>query len=116
MTSKLFEEAVSRFNEKMRREGRHVLVFLDNAPCHPKLTFTNVKLVFFPDNMTSHSQPLDQGIIQALKISYRKKLMTRLLRDRDNDATTITRSVNVLDACHCINSAVLDVKATTVQK
>ena len=69
MTSKLFEEAVSRFSE-MRREGRHVLLFLDNAPCHPKLTFTNVKLVFFPANMTSHIQPLDQGIIQDCTRQY----------------------------------------------
>ena len=65
MTSKLFEEAVSRFSE-MRREGHHVLLFLDNAPCHPKLTFNNVKLVFFLADMTSHIQPLDQGIIQAI--------------------------------------------------
>ena len=70
MTSNLFEEMIARFNEKMRREGRHVLLFLDNAPCHPKLTFSNVKLVFFPANMTTHAQPLDQMTSQlSQKIS-----------------------------------------------
>ena len=116
MTSNLFEEMIARFNEKMRREGRHVLLFLDNAPCHPKLTFSNVKLVFFPANMTTHAQPLDQGIIQAMKIHYRKKLMAWLLRDCDNDVAVITKNINVLDACYWISSAILDIKTTTVRK
>ena len=35
MTAALFKEWLERFNEKIRRQKRNVLLFLDNAICHP---------------------------------------------------------------------------------
>ena len=64
----------------MRTQDRHILLFLDNAPCHPPVdSLTNIKLVFLPANTTSILQPLDQGIIQNLKLHYRKLLLRRVL-------------------------------------
>ncbi|KAK3087436.1 hypothetical protein FSP39_005888 [Pinctada imbricata] len=52
MTSEIFTDWLKSFNAKMKREKRNVLLFLDNAPCHPKLTLSNVTLKFFPPNTT----------------------------------------------------------------
>ena len=58
-TTELFMDLLKAFDKKM--------LFLDNAPSHPKdPEFTNVKLVLFPANTTSHLQPMDQGIIQNM--------------------------------------------------
>jgi hypothetical protein len=62
----------------MRQQNRHVLLFLDNAPSHPKLTLNNVTLQFLPANTTSKSQPMDQGIIQALKLRYRRRQLQKM--------------------------------------
>lgn len=35
MTSVIFEEVLKSFNSKMKIQSRKVLLFLDNAPCHP---------------------------------------------------------------------------------
>jgi hypothetical protein len=35
MTQKLFKNWCMDFNERMKRAGRHVILFLDNAPAHP---------------------------------------------------------------------------------
>ena len=62
MTSEIFLDWVNILNNKMKKEKRNVLLFIHNAPSHPKLTFSNVTLKFFHANKTSKSQPLDQGI------------------------------------------------------
>ena len=67
MTSDIFETETRRFNEKMKRENKNVLLFIDNATCHPRLTLSNVKLVFLPANTTIDLQPLDQGVIRSYK-------------------------------------------------
>ena len=72
MTSGIFSSWLNSFNDKMKAQHRNVLLFLDNAPSHPTLDLSNVKLVFFPPNTTSVLQPMDQGVIQSLKLQYRK--------------------------------------------
>ena len=71
MNSELMGVILSKLNRRMKRENRHILLFLDNAPCHPHShadMFSNVKLAFLPKNSTSRSQPLDAGIIKAWKV------------------------------------------------
>nr|KAG5707155.1 hypothetical protein BaRGS_017839 [Batillaria attramentaria] len=89
MTAALFEDWVRKFDRKMKAQGRRVLLFLDNATVHPKLTgLTNVKLQFFPANTTSVLQPLDQGIIQALKLKVRRKQLQFIMDEMDKDKTS----------------------------
>ncbi|KAG0444570.1 hypothetical protein HPB47_013651 [Ixodes persulcatus] len=45
------------------------------------LKLTNVELQFLPPNCTSLIQPLDQGIINSVKWSYRWRLIDKLLLD-----------------------------------
>ena len=55
---------------------------IDNCTAHPNIqtSLTATKLVFLPPNTTSKPlQPCDQGIIQNLKMQYRKYLLIKLI-------------------------------------
>ena len=87
----------------MKRENRHILLFLDNAPCHPHSDadmFSNVKLAFLLKNSTSRSQPLDAGIIKAWKVKTKQKLLRYICSqvDSNNKASEIVKSVLLLQA------------------
>lgn len=72
MTQEVFRKIMKSFNNRMIREKRHVLLLLDNAAVHESgLLLSNVKLQFLPPNTTSHTQPLDAGIIANFKNHYR---------------------------------------------
>ena len=119
MTSALYHEWLNAFDAKMRNHNRHILLFLDNAPCHPPgNSLTNIKLIFLPANTTSVLQPLDQGIIQCLKLHYRKRLLRRVISQIYNGcgAETEARSVNILDACQWIAAAIEEIRPSTVHK
>jgi hypothetical protein len=121
MTTALFTQWVKGFDRRMRTQGRKVILFLDNAPVHPKaLHLTNVKLQFFPPNTTSMLQPLDQGIIQCLKLKYRTKLMRHTLQKVDYDIITnvkdVPKHVSMLDAVKWTASSQREILATTVKK
>lgn len=88
---------VGRLNSKMRAQGRNLLLIIDNASSHAvdeaeeieinglrALRLSNVTILFLPANVTSHVQPLDQGIIAAWKARYKKKLMSWLLDQYNN--------------------------------
>jgi ABC-type phosphate transport system auxiliary subunit len=55
------------FNAKMKEKNRNVILFLDNATCHPKVTLSNVKIAWFPANATSVLQPMVMGDIYTFK-------------------------------------------------
>ena len=67
MTSGVFETWLKKLNHKVAFEKRKML-FLDNALSHPTVEYSNIKFQFFPPN-TTVLQPMDQGIIQATKVS-----------------------------------------------
>ena len=106
MTSEIFLDWVNILNNKMKKEKRNVLLFIDNAPSHPKLTFSNVTLKIFPANTTSKSQPLDQGIIQAMKMKYRRRQLRHIITKIDNNPTVggsdLLKQITVLDAIYWI--------------
>ena len=54
--------------EVLSRTGRPVLFLLDNAPGHVnEFIKGSISVRFFPPNVTSWKQPMDMGIIAALK-------------------------------------------------
>jgi len=62
MTKNLFETWLEIWNTKLASEDRKILLFLDNFLGHSvNSELSNIKLVFFPPNTTSHLQPLDAG-------------------------------------------------------
>ena len=79
MTTDLMTEWLKKIDKQMKAQGRKILLFLDNAPSHPHLTLHNVKLAILPANTTALAQPMDQGIIQTLKLEYRKRQLQCIL-------------------------------------
>lgn len=63
--------------------GRQVILLIDGfSAYHAGLnllqeefpqSLRNARIIFFPANVTSVCQPLDEGIIKAWKAQYRKK-------------------------------------------
>ena len=79
MTSEIFKEFLANLNKSMKQKDRNIVLIVDNCKAHPKITLTNVKLVFLPANSTSRLQAMDLGVIHALKANYRQRLVRRLL-------------------------------------
>lgn len=116
MNALLFTEWLDNLNQSMKKKKRKILLFLDNAPCHPPdAQFSNVKLQFFPPNTTSQAQPLDQGIIQNFKTHYRKLLIKHVIARSATAQSTNDIVVNALDAIHWIHSSWKSVTETTIR-
>ena len=64
-------------------------------------------MCFLPKNTTSRLQPLDAGIIQNVKVKYRK-LLLKFVISRVNDkktASEIVKEVDVLKAIRWVKEA-----------
>lgn len=61
-----------------------------------------IRLAFFPPNTTSHLQPLDQEIINCLKVYYRSRMLTDVVSRMEE--TTNLPYVNVLEAINIISN------------
>ncbi|KAG9403141.1 hypothetical protein AC1031_021962 [Aphanomyces cochlioides] len=79
MNTSLFNSWLRQFNVDMREKSRHVLLLVDNASPHKvEEPMSNVKVAYLPPNTTSHLQPLDGGIIAALKKhAYKEATVSR---------------------------------------
>ncbi|XP_025205101.1 tigger transposable element-derived protein 6-like [Metopolophium dirhodum] len=117
MTTEIMEQWLRYFNADMRSQNRNVLMFLDNAACHPKIELSNMKILMLPPNTTSITQPMDQGVIYTFKSYYRKFLLQSLLCKMDNcsSAHQFAKSISVLDAVNWIALACNNVKAECVR-
>lgn len=124
MTSEIFEDILKSFNRKMKLQKRKVILFLDNAKCHPNIVLSNVKLQFFNANTTTHCQPLDQGVIKSFKMNYRKLLMAYTVSKLDTKLQNeilelnddLLPKVEVIDALSWISDAWKNVRSETVLK
>jgi uncharacterized protein YeeX (DUF496 family) len=79
----VLSEWLNEVNRKMKRANRKILLFVDNATSHVDLNLSDVAVRFLPPNLTSKMQPLDKGIIQSMKLQYRKQLMRALISAAD---------------------------------
>lgn len=85
------------------------VLLLDNAPSHPEASILKsedgkIFVVFFPPNVTSIAQPMDQGVIEKMKRLYRKKFMMQLLNG-DSDIKTFWKKFNIKDAIFCMSNS-----------
>ncbi len=118
MASSIFTEWLSKWNKKLVRKNRRILLFLDNTTCHPEVSLSNIKLVLLPPNTTTHLQPLDQGIIKVFKGFYRKKVIQRLigLMDNASSATELVKKVNLRDVFYWARESWAEISALSIQK
>ena len=85
MDSEIFTNYIRKLDRKFQLEGRKVPFIIDNCVAHPSVD--NLKamgLIFLPPNTTSKMQPMDQGVIRALKAYYRSKIIKRNIRYIDS--------------------------------
>ena len=120
MTGVIFAKWLNQLDRTMCRQGRKILLFLDNARCHPQedLQLTNITLKFFPPNCTSCLQPLDLGIIRCFKAHYRKQLLRYVLAKMEDDQSSVSeiaKCVTALNAVDWIARAWNEVKENTIQ-
>ena len=113
MTAKLFEDVLREYNGLLDWQGRRVLLCLGNFSGHPpELQLDNIQLLFFPPNMTSNSQTMDQGIIKNLKRHYKKILLRRRLKAMDMGKEF---EFTLLDALHVVRCAWEQVSEFTIR-
>ena len=104
----------------MRKQGRKVILFLDNATVHPTSLidmYSNIKIVFLPKNTTSRLQPLDAGIIQSFKTKCRKKLMHFVIACISDDLTAseIAKGIDILQAITWVADSWKEVSVETIK-
>lgn len=113
MTGVTFGDWLSKWNQRLLKQKRHILLLIDNAPCHMvEEEYSNIKVVFLPPNTTSKIQPLDQGIIRVTKCHYRKMICEMYLEGIQNEqeAKEIMRAIDFVVACQTIVKAWDEVK------
>ena len=94
---------------------------MDNAGYHPpeiKDKYSNIKVVFLPENTTSRLQPLDLGIIKNFKFHYRQLFLQYILTkiEECDTASQVAESLNILKAIHFVREAWEKVKPETICK
>lgn len=101
MTANLFKEWLLDLNSTYQRKKRKIILFIDNCQAHKSITaMENVTVVFFPPNMTSVVQPMDQGVIKNLKHFYRCLVVQHLLTESSQKLP-----ITLLDASRmCLNA------------
>ena len=121
MTGEIMKTILTKLNRQLSSSNRHILLFMDNAGCHPdELTtkYSNIKVCFLPANTTSKLQPLDLGIIQNFKLHYRKLFLRYVISKIDGceTASDVVKSVNVLIAIRWVAMAWSNVREETISK
>ncbi|XP_032237746.2 tigger transposable element-derived protein 6 [Nematostella vectensis] len=119
--TEIMQEVLAKLNRRLKRENRNIMLFMDNAPCHPpslKNTYSNIKIIFFPKNTTSKTQPLDSGIIANWKIHYKKRML-RFICSKVSatiTATDIVKSIDVLMSIEWGKQAWVEVQESYIIK
>ena len=93
MTAELFKEWVRQLERKFSAANRKMSLIIDNCTAHPHIEqFNSMELIFLPPNITSHTQPMDQGIIRALKAKYCSLVVRKLIAtlEKKNPVPTIS--------------------------
>ena len=112
MLQALFVEWLTKLDQKMRTQDRHIALFLDNCPAHPhSVALSNIDLHFFPAGCTSKLQPMDQGVIASFKSYYRKMVLQKFViayNDTPSDKKKTfadSYKLTVLEALYTVRAA-----------
>ena len=72
------------------------LLLIDNCSAHPDELSSHdgsVTCLFLPPNMTSLIQPMDQGVLQAMKNLCKRKLLQKVICSQDIDQTQSIKDI-----------------------
>ena len=113
MDSTLFDEWVRELDVKFQKENRKIALIINNCPAHPTIAdLSNVKLIFLPPNITSVSQPMDQGVIKCLKAFYRRRLVNLMIKRLEHGQDL--PKISILRALQLLVASWNDVTKTTI--
>ena len=93
MTAELSEEWVRELDRTFSAAKRKIALIIDNCTAHPHVEqLASIEFIFLPPNTTSHTQPMDQGVICALKAKYRSLAVRKLIAalEKKNPVPTIS--------------------------
>ena len=86
-------------------------MIVDNCPAHPRVdSLRAIELIFLKTNTTSHTQPMDQGIIKNLKSFYRNHVILKQFAAAEKKEFNL----NVLDAMRMLKQSWSMVIARTI--
>ena len=74
MTSLEFKDYVMAFDLWAKKERKHLVLLINNAPSHKQVKQDNIHILFLPPKTISVLQPLDAEIIRSFKAKYRTQL------------------------------------------
>lgn len=118
MTSEIFFDWLRKFQMYISKTpNRKALLLIDNCSAHgtegnlPMLP--NIEVVFLPPNCTSKIQPMDAGIIAALKLRYKRMQMDYALDRIDLDAKDVYK-VDLLTAMRWFKRAWQDLPPSVI--
>ena len=94
MNTGIFFEWLKAFDSYIgETRNRKALLIIDNASCHGTSenlpNFLNIEIMFLPPKTTSQLQPLDSGIIAALKSHYRRRQISMALDRSEKESKSI---------------------------
>jgi hypothetical protein len=78
----------------MSQEKLKIILFENNCTAHPRTLSTKLKsvtLAYFLSNITSKLQLMDQGIINNLKVYYRKLILNKVISNLKQKKTITLR-------------------------
>lgn len=102
-----FIPEVKRFSQQTNRTSK-ALLLIDNAPSHlitEDFDDPNFKILLMPPNCTAILQPMDQNLIQNIKVSYKKELLKYTVAFDDGNITQHLKDFNLKDAVCYLNKA-----------
>ena len=116
MTEEIFTAYLLARNAELKRQGRKILLFVDNCRAHTDIKLSNIVLQFLPANTTATLQPMDAGVIKNIKGLYRKHLMHLLLRKMETceKVSDLTKEISVADAVRILAQSWSEVKSETI--
>jgi hypothetical protein len=122
MNTEIMIDWLRDFDKQMA--GRKVVLTMDNFSAHAAAydiiqksdkPLRNTKVLFFPPNVTSKHQPLDQGIIAAWKANYKREWLYYMLKEVEAGRDPII----TMDVLKCIRWGIrawrLDVTSKTIK-
>ena len=116
---------VPTVQEKLREIGLEpkALLLLDNCSAHPEEEeFVSpdgkVKAKFLPPNVTSLIQPMDQGVLVAIKRHYRKTILEELVLQEGNGTAIVAflRGINMLKVSEIIAASWNEIGKKTLRR
>ncbi|CAH2088978.1 unnamed protein product [Euphydryas editha] len=117
MTADIFKKWVCAWDGELTKKNKKILLLVDNCPAHPHIeNLKKITLVFLPPNTTSVLQPMDQGIIRALKLHFRKNHVLKMIHLLDGRGSSSVEypKITVLDAILMIQDAWTQLKQGTI--